>query len=246
MENVERNPAETEHCARALVGSSERIDGGPRAVTRSRKDIARSLLRRHGRTYCAELGIDIAGNKPAPLFRWLVASLLFSARIGAAQAVEAAAALSRAGWRTPKKMAAASWKQRVDVLNTNGYARYDESTSRMLADTSELLLDRYGGDLRRLRDAAGGDASKAEKLLTAFKGIGPTGAAIFLREVQAAWPEFYPYADDRALKAARRLDLGDDAEALARLVAKSELPALLTALVRADLANELDDFGNAA
>lgn len=206
----------------------------------SSKTVVERLMARHGRTYCDELGIPIARNTPSPLFRWLVAALLFSARISAGQAVKAGRALSDAGWRTPRKMAAATWKERVDVLNAHGYARYDESTSRMLKDASDHLLDAYGGDLRRLRAAADGDVAAAEKRLTAFKGIGPTGAAIFLREAQAAWPEFAPYADGRALKAAGRLGLGDDAAALARLVPRAALPALLTALVRADLAGELD------
>lgn len=51
-------------------------------------------------------------------------------------------------------MAEATWRQRTDVLNRAGYARYDESTSRMLGDTAQLLLDRYRGDLRKLREEA--------------------------------------------------------------------------------------------
>lgn len=205
----------------------------------SKTEIVETLMARHGRTYCQELGIALS-NKPSPLFRWLVASLLFSARIGAPQAVEAARALSKAGWRTPRKMAAATWEQRVRVLNRNGYARYDESTSRMLQDTSDLLVEKYGGDLRKLSKAADGDAKKAEALLEEFKGIGPLGAAIFLREAQGVWDEFHPYADPRAAQAGETLGLGKGAEALARHVSKADFPKLLTALVRADLAHEID------
>lgn len=210
--------------------------------SRTKSDIVKTLMARHGRSYCDEIGIALA-DKPSPLFRWLVASLLFSARIGAPQAVEAAKALSKAGWRTADRMAAATWEERVRVLNGNGYARYDESTSSMLGETAGMLIEDYGGDLRKLRKAADGDAKRAEKLLTAFKGIGPTGAAIFLREAQGVWPEFRPFADPKALKTGKTLGLGETPAALAGHVAKTDFPIFLTALVRADLAKETDAIG---
>lgn len=40
-------------------------------------------LERHGQTYAEELGIDVAKGTPLVLFRLLVASVLFSVRIGA-------------------------------------------------------------------------------------------------------------------------------------------------------------------
>lgn len=200
----------------------------------------RALLRLHGRTYAGELGIDIGRNTPSPLFRWLVAALLFSARIGADKAVAAALALSRAGWRTPKAMAAATWEERVRVLNRAGYARYDESTSRMLGEDADLLLRAYGGDLRRLRAEAARDVAKERRLLKAFKGIGDTGADIFLREVQGVWAEVYPFADRKALEAAGRLGLPQDPAALAKLVPRRDFPRLLAALVRTALADDYD------
>lgn len=78
------------------------------------------LLERHGQTYCDELGIDIARNTPSVLFRWLVASILYSARISADNATQAARALTDAGFTTAEKMTEASWQDRVDVLTANG------------------------------------------------------------------------------------------------------------------------------
>jgi hypothetical protein len=49
-----------------------------------------ALLERHGQTYVQELGIDVAKGTPSVLFRLLVASILFSARIGAGQAANIA------------------------------------------------------------------------------------------------------------------------------------------------------------
>ena len=61
-----------------------------------------ALLERHGRTYAEELGIQVAKGTPSVLFRLLVASILFGARIGAGQAVKAARALTREAGRLPR------------------------------------------------------------------------------------------------------------------------------------------------
>ena len=91
-------------------------------------------------------------------------------------------------------MAEASWQDRVDVITWHGYKRYDERTSTMLGNTSELLIGKYNGDLRKLRDEAKRDVKREHQLLQQFSGIGPVGADIFLREVQPVWDETYPYA----------------------------------------------------
>ena len=203
-----------------------------------KNDLVEALLRRHGTTYCEELGIDIEKNQPSPLFCWLVASILFSSRIGAGAAAEAAKALFKAGWRTPQAMAQATWEERTRVLNRAGYARYDESTSRMLGDTSEHLIEAYDGDLRRLRERAGQDAEEERRLLQEFKGIGKVGADIFLREIQAVWPEVYPFADAKALQAAKHLKLGATPETLAERVGRNDFARFVAALVRMQLAKD--------
>lgn len=212
----------------------------------SSKAIIASLLDAHGKTYCRELGIDIEKNTPSQLFRWLCASILFSARIGAGQAVKAAHALAKDGLTTPRKMAQSTWRHRVTVLNRNGYARYDESTSRMLGDTAQLLLDDYGGDLRKLRDQSNGDPAAMRTALKRFKGLGDIGVDIFFREVQTAWPELYPFADKKSLDAADKLGLGTSAKALARHVGRDDFPRLLTALVRASLEKDFDAIRDTA
>lgn len=196
------------------------------------------LLDRHGLTYCEELGIDIASNTPEALFRWLCATILFSTRIRAEVAVSAAKALAGQGWTTPQAILEASWEDRTRVLNRSGYVRYDESTSTKLADAAKLVLDEYDGDLRKLRERAGRNPAKEQRLIEEVKGIGPVGTGIFCREAQAAWEELYPFVDERALQAARRLRLGNTVEDLAQLVPKAEFPRLVAALARADLAGE--------
>src|SRR5215218_7347331 len=202
-----------------------------------------ALLERHGQTYAEELGIDVAKGTPSVLFRLLVASILFSARIGAGQAVKAARALADEGWTTAEKLAATSWQQRVWVLNRHGYARYDERTASMLGDACELLVDRYRGDLRRLRAEAGRDPKEERRLLTEVKGLGEVGVDIFFREAQVVWEELFPFVDRRA---ARRLGLDADPRALAGDRNPEAFARLVAALVRAGLANDHDAVLEAA
>jgi hypothetical protein len=168
--------------------------------------------------------------------------MLFSARINARAAVSASTALTRWGWTSARKMAASTWEERTHVLNGVGYARYDESTSTKLGEAAGLLLDRYDGDLRRLREEAGRDAGNEHRLIQQFKGIGPVGADIFCREMQIAWLELYPFADALALDTARQLKIGDTARNLATLVERDDFPRLVAALVRTHLAGDYDEF----
>jgi hypothetical protein len=213
---------------------------------RSQQDLVRALLERHGQTFAEQLGISLERGTPSSLFRLLVASILFSARIGHGIAIEAARALRQAGWTTPQKMGAASWAQRVRVLNRSGYARYDESTSRMLGEDCRLLRDRYRGDLRRLREEAGRDPRRERALLKEFKGMGDVGVDIFFREAQVAWEELYPFADRLARQTAQRLGLPSDPARLARLVERREFARLVSALVRTGLERDVEGVRAAA
>ncbi|MEW2164876.1 endonuclease [Streptomyces sp. NPDC007084] len=188
-----------------------------------------ALLERQRRTYAAEAGIRLR-DTPAPLYQTLVLALLLSARIRGDIAVASAKALFDAGLRDARSMAKASWQRRVDALGEGGYRRYDERTATQLGDGAGLLLERYGGDLRRLREEA--DPKKA---LQDIPGIGPTGADIFLRAVQGVWPEFAPYVDGKAQDGARRLGLPVTPRRLGGLVSARDMPRLADGLVHAAL-----------
>lgn len=199
---------------------------------RDQRRTVRELVDAHGRTYAEEAGIRLK-DTPQPLYRLLVLAHLLSARISASIAVAAARALSEAGLRDPRRMAGATWQQRVDALGRGGYRRYDERTATQLGEAAELLTERWGGDLRRLRDEADGDVSELRRLLQEFPGMGPTGADIFLREAQLVWPETGPLLDRKALRGAERLDLPGDRDRLLALAGKTEPAVLAAALVRA-------------
>jgi endonuclease III len=198
------------------------------------KEKVRGLLDEHGRTFAQDAGIKLA-DSPAPLYQLAVLATLLSARIKHDIAVKAARELFTAGCTTPDKMANASWQDRVDALGRAGYRRYDESTATALGDGADLIKDRWHGDLRRLREEAGRSPEKINELLQDLPRIGPTGAAIFCREVQGVWPELRPFLDDRVRQGARKAGLPADPESLADLVPAGDLPRLAAALTRATL-----------
>jgi hypothetical protein len=196
--------------------------------------ITSRLLSEHGRTYAEEAGITLR-DKPSPLYRLLVLTVLCSIRIGAGTATRAARELSAAGFRTPRAMADSGWQDRVDALGRAHYVRYDESTATALGEGARLVLDRWHGDLRRMRDEADDDPGALRELLREVPRIGPVGADIFCREVQAVWPRLRPYFDDRACATAKDLGLPHTPDGLGRLVPSADHARLAAALVRVSL-----------
>jgi endonuclease III len=204
-------------------------------TTKREAALVEVLLQRYGRSYAEQAGIRLA-DRPSPLYRLLVLATLLSARISSDIAIAAARELSKAGYRTPRAMSAASWQDRVDALGRGHYRRYDERTATMLGTGADLVTGRWAGDLRGVRREADGNARQAVVLLTEFPGIGQSGADIFLREVQAVWPEFAPYLDHRVLDSAAKVGLPDNPAALADLAGPApRLARLAAALVRVSL-----------
>lgn len=202
----------------------------------SRKDTAEALLEKHGTTFCDELGIAIGQNTPSPLFRWLTVSILFAGRIRHGQAMDAARhAWDDLGLTTPEKMAEAEHQPLADALQKGGYGQYKHQGADRLREAGAHVVERYSGDLRKLREEADGDLGTARGLLEEIKGLGDAGADVFLREAQEPWEEFRPFAGDTPMKAAKRFGLPADAGALAELVAEKDYVRLITALTRAEL-----------
>lgn len=200
------------------------------------QDTVRAVLEQHGTTYAEQAGIRLR-DKPAPLFQLLVLVTLASTRISADIAAAAAVEVFRSGWRTPQRLCESTWQQRVDALGRGGYRRYDESTATSLEQTCRTLLEDLGGDLRRLRPGGSGTGVGGVEELRArlqeLPRLGPVGADIFCREVQAVWPEVRPFFDRQALDGARALDLPDRPEQLAELVGGDQVARFAAALMRA-------------
>ncbi len=206
----------------------------------SRTDIVRELLDRAGTSYARQAGITPA-DKPAPLFQLLMLAELLSHPISAEIALGATRELISSGYTTPQHVADAGWQDLVDALGRGHYKRYDESTATRLGANARLLLERYHGDLRRLAREADGDPARLAELLQQFEGIGPTGADIFLREIQDVWTWVRPHFDDRARRGAERLGLPGDAASLDRLSPSGHDAEFAAALVRVTLDDDLAD-----
>ncbi len=75
-------------------------------------------------------------------------------------------------------------------------------------------------------------------MLKQFKGIGDTGADIYLREVQDVWTWVRPYFDDRATGTAKQLGLPAEPAKLGSLAPQANA-RLAAALVRVSLDDDV-------
>ena len=191
------------------------------------------LLEAAGTTYADEAGIRIA-DKPMPLFELLVLCMLASKPIDATIAVHAARELFSAGLRTPKAVLASDRSTMISAFARAHYVRYDESSATRLTDIAQRVSDEFAGDLREIARRSDCQIGSSARMLKQFKGIGDTGAAIFLREVQDVWTWVRPYFDDRAIAGAKKLGLPTDPAKLGALAPGSNA-RLAAALVRASL-----------
>jgi endonuclease III len=202
-----------------------------------RAQLVRRLLEDAGTTYASEAGIRI-NDKPMPLFQLLVLCMLASKPIDATTAMRAARELFKTGLRTPKAVLASDRRTMISAFGRAHYVRYDESSATRLTDMAEQVRDEYSGDLREIAGRSQQDIGEAKRMLKKFKGIGETGADIYLREVQDVWSWVRPYFDDRATAAAKQLGLPVDASKLASLAPRANA-RLAAALVRVALDDDL-------
>jgi endonuclease III len=201
------------------------------------KRVVRRLLKVAGTTYAAEAGVRI-GDKPMPLFQLLVLCMLASKPIDASIAMRAGHELFSAGLKTPKAVLDAERQTMIEAFGRAHYVRYDESSATRLTEMAQRVVDDYSGDLREIPRRTSNNVAAAKQMLKQFKGIGDTGADIFLREVQDVWTWVRPHFDKRATRAAKALGLPSDPEKLGALAPRANA-TLAAALIRASLDDDL-------
>lgn len=196
-------------------------------------DTVRRLISIAGETYAEQSGIRLR-DKPKPLFQLLTLAMLVSKPIGADTAAAAARQLFKAGLRTPRDVILGDRAAMIAAFGRAGYARYDESSATRLRDIAIRVRDEFDGDLRNLAVRSGQDRDRAVAELQRFNGIGPTGSAVFMREVQVVWTWARPFFDERALAAAGQVGLPTSSAELSELAPRSNAK-LAAALVRVSL-----------
>jgi hypothetical protein len=202
--------------------------------------LARGVLAVLGGRYSAELGIDV-GASDADVERWFVAATLFGARIPARVAERTFRVLAGAGLARIGQLRHVPSDALVAMLDAGGYARYDFRTATRLLELSQVVSERYEGQVALIGRSfpAYPDLSAA---LDRLPGWGPVTVRLFLRELRGVWPGANPPLDERAVAAAHHLGLLGDRPGvtdLAGLAGASGLDVrdLESGLVRLDLAH---------
>jgi endonuclease III len=199
--------------------------------------VVRRLLRVAGTTYASEADVRIS-DKPMPLFQLLVLCMLASKPIDATIAMRAGRELFGDGLKTPKAVLNADRQTMIDAFGRAHYTRYDESSATRLTEMAHRVADKYSGDLREIPRRTSDNVNSAEQMLKQFKGIGDTGADIFLREVQDVWTWVRPRFDKRATRTAKSLGLPSNPDQLGALAPRSNA-RLAAALVRVSLDDDV-------
>ncbi|ORX35424.1 hypothetical protein BD324DRAFT_632777 [Kockovaella imperatae] len=164
--------------------------------------------------------------------------------------------------RTWKDLDEAGFEGRRKVM-WEARTQHKEKTASLLGDLCQGVKDLCGEDEKDLSELSGvrdqvkdlKDPKEAQDkvvdTLTDIKGIGPGGAAIFLRRAQIDWQEVFPFADDRSLKAAMQFKLikeGEGAKELADTVQgdRKKYVRLVDTLVGLELEKKVDEALKAA
>jgi endonuclease III len=154
-------------------------------------------------SYSDELSLDL--TKAEDRFKWFLASVLFAKRIRAETAKETYLDFEQEELTSPDAILQAGWDRLVEVLDSSGYTRYDFSTAANLLGIAKALKERYGS-LERLHTMSDSPRD-LERRLQEFKGVGPVGVNIFLRELRGIWEKARPKPSSMAVRTAERIGL---------------------------------------
>ena len=154
-------------------------------------------------SYSVELNLDL--SKPEDRFKWFLASVFFAKRISTQTAKETYRYFEQEDLTSPDAILEAGWDQLVQVLDQGGYTRYDFSTATNLLAIAKTLKEKYG-DLENI-NAVAKSPEDLEKRLQEFRGVGPVGVNIFLRELRGIWQNAQPKPSLLAVSKARQIGL---------------------------------------
>jgi len=154
-------------------------------------------------SFSQELELDL--RKPEDRFKWFLAAVLYAKRISAQAAKETYLTFEQEDLTSPDAILDAGWDRLVEVLDEGGYTRYDFSTATYLLGISKALKEKYGS-LEKLH-AEATSPTDLERRLEEFKGVGPVGVNIFLRELRGIWEKAKPKPSPIAVATAEKISL---------------------------------------
>lgn len=154
-------------------------------------------------------------------FEELVCAVILSRPIGHMLGLRSIRTIFNAPYEftTPKKIREAGndgCREALDKART----QHRQKTAEELVLLADAVVNSLGyGDedvtLERVREESEHDYEREREMLRKnVKGLGKTGLDIFGRRIQAVWPNFYPFVDQRTLAAVEKLGLPGSAEGL--------------------------------
>jgi endonuclease III len=164
----------------------------------SAKDALSKLQR-----YSKELDLNL--SLPKDRFKWFLAAVLFAKRISVETAKQTYFCFEQEELTSPDAILQAGWDRLVEVLDEGGYTQYDFSTATNLLEIAKMLKEKYG-DLENLHQTAS-SSDELEKCLLEFRGVGPVGVNIFLRELRGIWEKAKPKPSVIAVAMAQKIGL---------------------------------------
>jgi len=190
----------------------------------------KEFVKRYGEPYSKLLGIDLTRGRSGEVFKWFLASTLYGKPIRESSATKTYKCFEKRGVLSPEKILQTGWDGLVSILDEGGYTRYDFSTATKLLDVAGRLMERYGGNLNRLHEVAADSRDLEARIVALGKGVGPTTASIFLRDMRTIWPKADPEPTPLIRQAQKSLGIKDLKSYAKR--SKIDLVRLETALLR--------------
>lgn len=159
--------------------------------------------------FSEELGIDLPRSSDGELFKWLLATTLFGGPVSQDVARKTYRTFQKYELLDPISIIQAGWSHLVHpILREGGYIRNDGLAASNVLEICNTLQEYYQGSLSQLHKTAT-NAEDLEYRLTSLRGMDPTTANLFLRELRPVWskadPEPLPVVAEMAKK--YKLDL---------------------------------------
>ena len=167
------------------------------------REAIKALMGQHRGRFAAELGIDLCSGRSEEIFKWLLASVLFGARISGTLVKKTFREFASRGILSPKAILDTGWDGLVEVLDKGGYVRYDFKTATKLLEMCTALTKNYPAGLAGLHAAAVDPGDLEQRLKSLARGIGDVTVSIFLRELRGIWEKADPLPSDLAVLAAK-------------------------------------------